>query len=309
MKNLLLLLFAIAIVACTSSPEKKAQKAIKEYLFKTLNDIDSYEPVEYGTIDSLYTEYTMDSLYKEAVKMNELALKKCDSLGRVLERRKIYDEFYPDEINDLILAKWFTINTYPQIIDSLKNNYQSYFMGMGMIHSFRAKNVLGGNRLCRWQFVLTSNLNNVLYAIDLNSEKEIKNYSRVANGKEIKEKEKHEKEMKFAKDKSRHDAFFDSISNIKDIVCVNGRTFYEITKVGNGRSYAKKDKIRIKIKEMNDLGDEIKNEENQLRYEQSIFASHSLKQGSVIRRYIPYENNNREDKKPYEIYIIELSLL
>lgn len=311
-KLLLLFLFAIAIAACTSSPEKKAQKAIKEYLFKTLNDIDSYEPVEYGTIDSLYTDYTMDSLYQKAVELNNVSIKMRDSIKKIWERRKIYNEFEfnPDEVNNLYTATMFVEYTYPRIIDSLKNNYQSYFMGMGMIHSFRAKNTLGSNILCKWQFIFSPDFESVLSTINLEKESPIMNYTKIENGNEKREKEKKMMEIKYAKEKAKHDTFLDSISNIKDVEKQKNGDYFEIVKIGNGKLYKKQDKVKFEVREFNESSRKTDTKiENRLKYGQSIFYSRSLPQGSIIRIHTPYNYEYAKDRNPYEISITEITLL
>lgn len=64
-KNIKQLLLSIAIslaftiVYCScennNTPEKKAQALIKQSLEKTMNDFSSYEPVDFGTLDSTFT--------------------------------------------------------------------------------------------------------------------------------------------------------------------------------------------------------------------------------------------------------------
>ena len=46
---------AATLFSCTS-PEKKAQKLIKQQLKETLNNPKSYEPVNFGSLDSLMEE-------------------------------------------------------------------------------------------------------------------------------------------------------------------------------------------------------------------------------------------------------------
>ena len=49
-KILILFCFVLLFISCTKTPEQKAQKQIKEYLAKVLNDTNSYEPVSFGTL-------------------------------------------------------------------------------------------------------------------------------------------------------------------------------------------------------------------------------------------------------------------
>lgn len=143
-QSILLLLFVFFVISCTISPEKKAKNTIKDYMFKTLNDYKSYEPVEYGNIDSLFSDYTMDETYISSTKLYKRNLEIKDSLEKIFDRYKKY-EIYPtrDEINLLVVSNWYVNVTYSHIIDSLKENYHSHFIGMGLVHKFRAKNSLG----------------------------------------------------------------------------------------------------------------------------------------------------------------------
>ncbi|MCK9401642.1 MAG: hypothetical protein M0Q51_16860 [Bacteroidales bacterium] len=59
MKKITFLLLSIAIIGigCTLSPEKKAQKGIKEYLQKNLDDAKSYEGIEFSNLLNDYTKF------------------------------------------------------------------------------------------------------------------------------------------------------------------------------------------------------------------------------------------------------------
>jgi hypothetical protein len=52
MKRILIILLMLS--ACTQTPEQKAKSAIKKFLEKTLNDPSSYEPVDFGKLDSMF---------------------------------------------------------------------------------------------------------------------------------------------------------------------------------------------------------------------------------------------------------------
>lgn len=55
MKKLLLLAFIVAVLAgCSTSPQKRAEKLIAEYVKKTANAPRSYDPVGFGVIDTVY---------------------------------------------------------------------------------------------------------------------------------------------------------------------------------------------------------------------------------------------------------------
>lgn len=310
-KLTLLLLLAISIISCTLSSEEKAKKTIKDYMFKTLNDFGSYEPVEYGNIDSLFSDYTMDEVYINGTKTYKRSLEIKDSLNKIFDRNKIYDiSPTKDELNLSLAINWFTNITYPNIIDSLKRNYQSHFIGMGLIHKFRAKTNSGDIRLCSWQFILSSNFEEVISTINLEKESPIMNYSKVENGNEKEEKEKRIMEQKYAKEKEIHDDFFDKLSKETDIIKLKRGVIGKIIEKGKGTKidYTKESKIKIRFLDTN--GNELKAEEQEVKISYTLFADiEDIRKGDKIIIYTPYEANNDTNKKLYEISIIEVTFL
>lgn len=54
MKNILLtILFAFTLISCEKSNEDKAKEAIRIYLNENLDDMSSYEPVKFGSLEML----------------------------------------------------------------------------------------------------------------------------------------------------------------------------------------------------------------------------------------------------------------
>lgn len=310
-KLTLLLLLAISIISCTLSPEEKAKRTIKDYMFKTLNDFESYEPVEYGNIDSLFSDYTMDETYISSTQMYNRSLEIKDSLNKIFDRNKIY-EISPtrDEINLLLTASWFTNITYPNVIDSLKKNYHSHFIGMGLTHKFRAKTNSGGIRLCYWQFILSSNFEKVISTINLEKESPITNYSKVENDNEKEGKEKRIMELKYAKEKEIHDNFFDKLSKDTDIIHLKRGIIGKIIEKGKEAKidYTKETKIKMRFLDIN--GNELKAEEQKVKISYTLFADiEDIRKGAKIIIYTPYEANNDTNKKLYEISIMEVTFL
>lgn len=55
MKKLLLSsIFLLSLSSCIKSPMSKAEDAVREELRRTLHDFSSYEPVEWGKLDTIY---------------------------------------------------------------------------------------------------------------------------------------------------------------------------------------------------------------------------------------------------------------
>lgn len=307
----LLLLLAISITSCTLHPEEKAKKTIKDYMFKTLNDFESYEPVEYGNIDSLFSDYTMDETYISSTKMYKRYLEIKDSLNEIFDRNK-KNEIYPtkEEINLFITSNWFTSVTYYNVIDSLKKNYHSHFIGMGLIHKFRAKDSSESTRLCSWQFILSPNFEEVLSTINLEKKSPIMNYSKIENGEEKEEREKKTIEIEYAKEKETHDKFFENLSKETDIIKLKRGVIGKIIEKGKGAviNHNKETKIKTRFLDIN--GNELRSEEQDVKISYTLFMDiEDIRKGCKIITYTPYEANNDTNKKPYEIVIMEVTFL
>lgn len=86
-KHVLVLLLFPMIFSCNSQ-EKRAQKLIKEEMRLTLNDFKSYEPVQYGTLDSAFLSYE-DSpqvkLYQEKLEEFQQEAELLNNLANILK--------------------------------------------------------------------------------------------------------------------------------------------------------------------------------------------------------------------------------
>ena len=54
---ILLTLLSILITSCSQTNESKAKKVIKEYFKETLDDYDSYTPMNYSELNMAMTEW------------------------------------------------------------------------------------------------------------------------------------------------------------------------------------------------------------------------------------------------------------
>jgi len=148
MKNILLFLITLAIIGigCTLSPEKKAQKAIKEYVKKNLDDPKSYESIEFSELLNDSTDFKDIPLGKKL--SDSLSHTKfdyeLDSLGII----DCLNSDYPKgvlEMNERSIKvtrkKYFdTQRAYTEEIKNFKSEFKGYIMD----HTFRAKNGFGG---------------------------------------------------------------------------------------------------------------------------------------------------------------------
>ena len=122
----------VLLAACSNSTvsnQQKAEASVKEFLKKNLNDPSSYQPGEFGKLDSIKVDTT-----------------------RVNELRKA-EESLPDD--DLL--KTLDNGTF---YDSLANSISDSMHKIGkwqILHSYRAKNAFGAFVLTNDVFYLDSN--------------------------------------------------------------------------------------------------------------------------------------------------------
>lgn len=107
MKKVFIILLIVQISYGCSTKEDKAKKIIKKDLSTTMNDFTSYEPIEFGKLDSMITKY------------DETEFLNNDSLI-----------FY--EKSDI-----------PILLKRYKETFKPTFIGYRMSHKFRGKNNLG----------------------------------------------------------------------------------------------------------------------------------------------------------------------
>lgn len=125
-------IFAVAILvfaSCdkTPTPEQVAQQSIKEYMLADVEEGSKYEPIEFGTLDSLYTSFEpqrerFQRQFEFAKSMFDLALSNYDTpYGREQAEK------YQKEMQD-INAKW----------EAAESSFTREWIGFTMTHKFRA---------------------------------------------------------------------------------------------------------------------------------------------------------------------------
>ena len=149
MRKILVLAVATILLISCLSPEKKAQKLIKERLKETLHDYGSYESVNFSKLDSSFTDEFSDSLYAEY-------FKSIVFYGRELNEYKSQIVRYAGksyyESESWIAVKMAThcndsLNHYINLCADIKRDFIPKFDGWIMTHKFRANNGNGAKRL------------------------------------------------------------------------------------------------------------------------------------------------------------------
>jgi len=167
------LLFAALIVIISSgcTNEYKAKKTIEKYLSERLHDWKSYESVSFGEIDSLFQMMPDDPFYKIAeYKKSEY----IDLVNKSLDEFDLYKDIYSDysfRKQGIILdeAKIYRDSAlkYTAYVDSFMVEFEPYFIGWKVDHSYRANNAGGNKVIGHYRFHLDEKLENVIEVIDL----------------------------------------------------------------------------------------------------------------------------------------------
>ena len=183
-----LIIISFCLVSCISE-EDKAENLIKEKMFKTLYDFESYEPIE-TIIDSSFTTVYRDSIiqnyaitrqaYRNLIDKEKSELEDIGSSIEIwagsrssLGRRKIQD------LKKRLLKSESNFKAYYKGMyeaDSLLKveiaAFTPIFVGFQAKHKFRAKNKGGNFTIGNYLFVFDEKFTTIKSTIDLNDENE-----------------------------------------------------------------------------------------------------------------------------------------
>ncbi len=177
MKVLVNILALIFILASCSSPEGKAKKAIKEKLKMTLHDFKSYEPVEFGTLDSLFSDVTSSTEFEVLNSKYESCISQAEKEHKsdLVEIQKAINDGNSHHIPiineyDLVPRCNDSAEVYAGKMQAFKDSYRPRFIGWSMTHTYRAKNLGGNYRLANESFYFDKDLSKVVGSIDKSDE-------------------------------------------------------------------------------------------------------------------------------------------
>ena len=149
MKKILIALFAASLCACTSSPEKKAQKLITEYLKENLKDPSSYEAMEFSKLDSSFTTFSdqakVFSARFDSEKAEYEAAMMIDNLQAAKEALQKMEKTQ---------AEW----------EEAEDAFKPKFNGWKMSHKYRAKNGFGALDIGNEVFKINPEVTMIEYA-------------------------------------------------------------------------------------------------------------------------------------------------
>ena len=134
-------------ISCTLTNQQKAERLVKQYLEKSLNDPGSYESVSFGTVTAFYDDYKDTTAQgkqweKEASKLYHLA-EKYHLLGDSLHEYGGFDDKRGDKyfsMGDDYFAKARKISEKIELKNSGKNGD---LLSYTITHTYRAKNAFG----------------------------------------------------------------------------------------------------------------------------------------------------------------------
>ncbi len=156
MKKILLSAALLSLlISCNTTPQGQAEKLVKNYLDKTMNDPSSYESISFTPLDSTFTEYAKSV---EAAKIQAEISKlqwQSDSLK------------YADKPAEALIKIREAI-ALDSIYNLNKDNYKGEFNGWVTIHNYRGNNAMGGKVKAKTAFFLNPDLTIVNEALSLN---------------------------------------------------------------------------------------------------------------------------------------------
>lgn len=181
-----ILLCTITLSSCKSK-EEKALEIIKNEMFKTLYDFESYEPIETridSSFSSLYTDTTVlghgymiaallsqSDEYIDKMKDAKSTMEiwgdsySSYSRNRYNEAKKEFDE----NLNKAMLVLDL-IKLQSDSIRSIANNYVSEFNGWKVSHKFRCKTKGGNPTIGDYIYIFDKDMKSIIYKEDIDND-------------------------------------------------------------------------------------------------------------------------------------------
>lgn len=183
MKNCVLALFVVIVVACGQSQEQKAERLIKESLKKSLYKPETYKPVE-TKVDSAFAPYDDPAFFEELAELGKMN-SEYEELESEARRAKtsisIYSGPYQTsyEKNEYQEAKADYEKAKAKIEKLKKKGRKQYekvekmfhgsrkFIGYKAVHNYRADNNAGNTLIGNTIFFIDKNFEEVTYSMEV----------------------------------------------------------------------------------------------------------------------------------------------
>lgn len=300
MKKILFLFLLMPLLISCKSNEDKINDLIREQMFHTLYDYQSYEPIETQITETLYSPEN-DQNYIDFIKIYTKAKKE----GKIDDRQEKRADETSIGLLNLQDSVYRTIGLY------------NTTMGYTVTHKFRCKSRGGMYDLVTQKIFVDKNIEKIIwqYEIDENNSIDLNIISFMMKW------ELHKNEKKFLEEyKNENIKFLENNKKEEGVLCTESGLQYKIIEKGNGKIPNATDYIsfhyRVKTIDGNILNDSysIQNTPFNVRADMlmkgMVEAITMMPLGSKWTLYVPYnlaygEKGFGEDIKPYSTMIIE----
>lgn len=156
----LLCLIAVFTVSC--SKEHKAKSLVQDFLKTELDDYSRYEPVSWGTLDSVINALETNPSYLIQKQRTNDQLERIAEIDNMLSK---VDSTYSGYA-DLLLSKEGATERYKvekERLDKIVANFQPGFSGWQIKHTYRAPNKVGALELQTNTFEIDKDFKEVNY--------------------------------------------------------------------------------------------------------------------------------------------------
>jgi hypothetical protein len=155
MRKILLFALCISFITLDLSAQTKTDKAkrlIKVYMNENLDDISSYSPVNYSSLDSAFTQIEDNEGYQSAVKELIEAHEKITFTKEITlttDVSRLINEINSDSTNTKsstiseICLQLILFKSCQSLVFTLIETFKPQFIGWKLEHKYRAKNSYG----------------------------------------------------------------------------------------------------------------------------------------------------------------------
>lgn len=163
MKRILLIFLSALLLAFVSCKPKTKYAIVKEniksYLSKTMHDFNSYEPVQYGPIDSAFTSYQDSEKFNELKDLFSAYQKECEEALQKAESYLYVSRATGKRYSDKGTDYAHKLDSISKLISTEIYGFEPQFVGYKILHSFRGKNMNAATILTTEYFILDSAYN------------------------------------------------------------------------------------------------------------------------------------------------------
>lgn len=161
MRTLSAVLF-LFFISC-SSPEDKAKDLIKTHLSKTMKDYSSYEPVEFGKLDTLLTSAKDDPEYQFLDKWQKSLHDSASTLQiQAVEEENKGNQKRADSMRFVVDQFDTRSDSLHKVILQMIEDHKGTFKGWRIYHSYRGKNSYGAKVLSGYWFMFNPSMDSLI---------------------------------------------------------------------------------------------------------------------------------------------------